>query len=221
MGIWRGQFDGNSFLGLYARASDRLAIVPRGAPEKFLFGMKGLDVPVCKTGVDGSPYVGVYLAMNSNGLLAPPFLTKMEGKELQDTGLPITLIADTRYCAIANNVACNDHGAIVNPDMPHEMVKRVEKALGVPVKQTALAGYRTVGAMVVATNKGWLAHNRISDEEAGMLDDLFGVKGSNGTVNSGSAFVAMGVVANSKGLIVGESTSGFEEARMMQALDLV
>ncbi len=221
MGFWVGQFDGNPFVGLYARASDQRVLVPRGAPEKFLFGMKSLEVPAVKTSVDGSPYVGIYLALNSNGIIAPPFLTKTEKTELEALGLDLLVLPDTRYSAVANNICCNDKGALVNPDMPASYMPKIEKALGVPVKQHPLAGYRTVGAMMIATNKGWVAPNRTTAEEAGLLEDLFTVKGSNGTVNSGTAFVGLGMAANSKGAAVGETTSGFEQSRIQQALDLI
>lgn len=221
MGFWRGQFGGNPYIGLYAKASDRIVIIPNGSPEKFAFGAKVLDTPVLSASVDGSPYVGLYLAMNSNGIIAPPFLMEREKKELEATGLKVTTLPASRFCAIGNNIACNDHGALVNPDFPPALMHVVEKALGVPVRAAALAGYRTVGSSMVVTNKGWLAHNRIEPEEADMLKELFGCDGMNGTTNMGNALVGLGVVANSKGLIIGESCSGFEESRIRQALDLV
>ncbi len=221
MGIWRGQFDGNPYVGLYAKASDQLCIIPRGAPEKFVKGIAVLDVPLLRTSVDGSPYVGLYYAMNSNGIIAPPFLAKEERKELEAAGMDVTTLRDSRFSALGNNIACNDKGALINPDMHHEDVLLIEQMLGVPVRQATVAGFFTPGSCLSVTNKGWLAHNRISEQEAGMLEELFGCPGMNGTTNMGSAFVGIGIVANSKGAIVGESSSGFEESRVMTALDLV
>ncbi len=222
MGSWRGQYDGNPFIGLYARASDQLALIPWGAHPKFVKGaQEALGVPLVRSSIDGSPYVGVYFALNSNGLVAPPFLNKEEKKHLEEAGIEVTVLPDTRYCAVGNNVCCNDNGALVHPDMPAPLVKLVEKALGVNALQMELAGYKTVGAGCVATSKGWLAHNRINDEEAAKLDELFGVKGSNGSVNSGTALVGLGAVANRNGLVAGESTSGYELSRIQQALDLI
>ena len=221
MGIWRGQYDGNPYVGLYAKVSDKLCIIPRGAPDKFTKGASALDVPLLRTSVDGSPYVGLYMAMNSNGIIAPAFSSKDERAELDAAGLNTATLRDSRFSALGNNVACNDRGALVNPDMHHEDVLLIEQILGVPVKQGAVAGYHTPGSCLVVTNKGWLAHNRITEEEAGMLEELFGVPGTNGTTNMGSAFVGIGAVANSKGAIVGESSSGFEESRITEALDLV
>ena len=219
---WRGQYDGNPFIGLYARSSDKLALIPRGAHPKFIKGAtEALKVPLVPASVDGCPYIGVYFAFNSRGLIAPPFVNKQELKELEATGLEVTVLPDSRYCAVGNNISCNDHGALVHPDMPASLVKLVEKGLGVPVKQMMVGGYKTVGASCVATSKGWLGHNRMTDEEAAALDELFGVKGSNGSCNSGTALVGLGVVANAHGAICGETTSGYELSRIQQALDLI
>jgi len=54
-----------------------------------------------------------------------------------------------------------------------------------------------------------------------MLESLFNCKGLNCTVNGGTALVGAGVCANSNGALVGMSSSGFELARVSQALDLV
>ena len=221
MAVWRGHYEGNPYVGLYAKATDRLCLIPRGAPEKFVRGASALGVPLIQASVDGSPYVGLYFAMNSNGILAPPFLSKEERDVLEEAGLNVAVMRDSRFSALGNNIACNDHGALVNPDIHHEDARLIEKTLGVPVRYGAVAGYHTPGSCLVVSNKGWLAHNRISELEAGMLKELFGCDGLNGTTNMGSAFVGIGAVANSKGVIVGESSSGFEESRITQALDLV
>jgi len=221
MSIWRGQYDGNSFMGLYAKCSDSLALIPRGAPEKFLKGAAALGVPYLQTSVDGSPYVGLYLAMNSRGIIAPPFLSSLERKELEATGLKVGILRDSRFCAVGNNIACNDKGALVNPELHHKDVELIKDILGVEVRYGAVAGYKTPGSCLVVSDKGWLAHNRIAPIEAEMLTALFGCEGTNGTVNMGTPFVGLGAVANSKGALVGESSSGFEESRLLQALDLV
>lgn len=221
MGTWRGQYDGNPFVGLYAKCSEKLCLIPRGAPEKFIKGAQVLGVPLVPASVDGSPYVGLYLAMNSNGIVAPPFLSRAEKKELEATGLAVGVLRDSRFCAVGNNIACNDKGALVSPDLHHKDAELIKETLGVEVRYGAVAGYKTPGSCIAVSNKGWLAHNRISPQEAEMLSALFGCEGANGTVNMGTPFVGLGAIANSKGAIIGESSSGFEESRVTQALDLV
>jgi len=221
MGIWRGQYDGNPYLGLYAKCSEKFCIIPRGAPEKFKKGCSALDVPLVQSSVDGSPYVGLYLAMNSNGIVAPPFLSAEEKKEFEATGLNVAILRDSRFCAVGNNIACNDKGALLSPDLHHKDAELIKDALGVEVRYGAVAGYKTPGSCLAVSNKGWVAHNRITPQEAEMLTTLFGCNGANATVNMGAPFVGLGVVANSKGALIGESSSGFEESRLTQALDLI
>ncbi|MFH1306917.1 MAG: translation initiation factor IF-6 [Candidatus Micrarchaeota archaeon] len=220
MAVRKTSFAGNPFLGLYAKASDRLAFVAKSAPKKFQEGVGNLGVDVFHASVATSPYVGIYFAMNSHGIVLPPFCEKNEIKEIREKGLEVLVVKDSRFCALGNNIACNDKGAIVNPDMPKELLKDVEETLGVGAVGKKIAGYKTVGMMVVATNKGWVAHNRIDEEEGEMLEKVFKVKGMNGTVNSGTAMVGLGIVANSNSGIAGDATSGFELGRIEQALDL-
>lgn len=219
--IWRGQFDGNPFLGLFARASDKAVLIPRGAGEKFEFGAKSLGVPIVRATVDGSPFLGLFIAMNSNGIVVPKLAEKEELATFKSLGLNVHVMAHGEFSAAGNNIACNDRAALVNPDMPHHEIKKIADCLGVEAHAGALAGYKTPGMACVVTNKGWLAHNRISAEEAQMLESLFKQKGINGTVNSGTALVGCALSANSNGAMVGESCSGFELGRIEQALDLV
>ena len=221
MAVWKTSFAGNSYLGLFAKASDRLALIPKSSPPKFEEKAKGLGVEIAKTSVGGSPYLGVYFAMNSRGIVVPPFLTKQEISELKATGLEVMVVEDTRFCALGNNIACNDSGAVANPDMPKNVLDEISEALGVEVHARTIAGYKTVGMMAVATSKGWVGHNRMTDEDAVALEMIFKAKGRNTTVNSGAAMVGLGVVANSKSALCGENTTGFEVGRLEEGLDLI
>jgi translation initiation factor 6 len=100
------------------------------------------------------------------------------------------------------------------------LAKKCAQTLGVEFEQAPLAGYKCAGMACVATNRGYLAHNRISEEEASMLESLFNCKGLNGTVNSGAALVGAGACATSTGALIGEASTGFETGRIVQAFDL-
>jgi translation initiation factor 6 len=221
MAIYNGAFYGNPYVGLYARASDKLAILPASAHAKLRQGAQCLEVPLASVSVDGSPYLGLYVALNSNGAVMPSFAADDEAEAIRKHGLEVLMLNDGKFCACGNNIACNDFGAVANPDMPDEDVKKIAKALGVPVHRMAIAGTKTAGMAVACTNKGFVAHNRISEGEMANLEEIFKVKGMNGSVNSGTALPGLGVVANSHGAIVGERTSGFELSRVQQGLDLV
>ena len=219
--IWRAQFDGNPYIGLFARASEDTVLVPRSASQKMLNGIASLGCKnVVKASVDGSPYLGIYTAMNSNGIIVPKMLTPEETLEVKGLGLAVHVMKNGKFSACGNNVACNDHGALVNPDIPYDQAKAIANCLGVELAQFPLAGYKCTGMACIASNKGWLAHNRINEEEMAKLESLFNCKGINGTVNSGTALVGAGVAATTKGAAIGEASSGFEIGRAVQAFDL-
>ena len=117
-------------------------------------------------------------------------------------------------------MSCNDKRAIVNPDMPKADLRKIEDALGVEAVAVGICGYKTIGMMIVCTNKGFVAHNRISEDEMKNLEEILGAQGINSTVNSGTPMVGLGVVANSFGAVVGEDMSGFELSRVQQGLEL-
>lgn len=220
--VWRGQFEGNPFLGLFARACDKVALIPKSSLPKFEEGAKALGAAkIIRTSVDGSPYLGLFIAMNNNGAAVPKMTTPQEVAEIKGSGLDVCMLDDTKFCAIGNNVACNSHGALFNPDMPNDDIRKIADCLGVPYEKIPIAGYRCPGMACVATDKGWVAHNRINEEEAAMLESLFKCKGSNASVNSGTALVGAGVCATTSGAMIGERSSGFEVARISQALDIV
>ena len=93
--------------------------------------------------------------------------------------------------------------------------------LGVEVvAQQALANITTVGSMIVVTDEGGVVHPGVSEEELRFLENLFGVPFTPATVNFGLYFVKAGLVANNRGAIVGDETTGPELMRIQQALRL-
>ncbi|MFA5108876.1 MAG: translation initiation factor IF-6 [Candidatus Micrarchaeia archaeon] len=221
MAVYKTNFDGNPFIGLYARASDELTLIPKSSPDKFATrAQEVLGGRIFRASVASSPYLGVYFAINSNGIVSSPFMHKEELAEIKKLGLNVLVINEGGFSAVGNNICCNDNGAIVNEEMPPEIVKQIADVLGVEAVRMPLAGYKTVGMMAAATNKGWIAHNRINEKEAAALESIFKVKGMNATLNAGTAMVGLAVVANSKAALVGETTTGFETGRAEQALEL-
>jgi translation initiation factor 6 len=70
----------------------------------------------------------------------------------------------------------------------------------------------------VVTNRGVLAHPRMTDAELAELEDLFGLPVDVGTVNFGSPLVGSGVLANCRGYVAGDETTGPELGRIEDAL---
>jgi len=211
---------GNPHVGLFARASDKLVVADLTAAPKLIASLESLGAPVVKASFGGSGLAGIYLAINSNGAIVPSLCDKAEIAHLRSHGLNVFSLAG-QFCAAGNNIAANDFGAVINPEIPCELAKRISDCLGVEAVGRRVAGYLTAGSALIATNRGFLAHNRCSEEELKELQSILRVQGINGTLNTGVASVGLGAVANSRAAVFGEATTGFEMGRAAEGLALI
>ncbi len=121
--------------------------------------------------------------------------------------------------APGNVLLVNNKVGLASTEVPPAELKAIGECLDITVHQHALSGMHTLGAMNVLTDKGLFAYNDVTDVEFKFMEKLFDVRGTNGTTNNGVPFNAFGVVANSKGALVGDLTSGFETQRVYEALN--
>jgi translation initiation factor 6 len=207
---------GNSFIGVYCRANEELLLHPPGVGKRIVRRMaQALEVDARKMTVGGSTLVGSLVAMNSTGAVVSNFVEKEELKALGDMNI---VKAPVKLNACGNNILCNDRAAFVNPGYTKKLVKNIANTLGVEVVRGTIAGIRTVGSAAVAVNKGIMCHPKSSKEDLKALRDLFKVNVQIGTANYGSAMVGACLVANTKGAVVGMSSTGIELGRVEDAL---
>jgi len=211
---------GNPYIGMYIRANDEFGLVPIDAEKSFCDGVKKtLDVEVEKVKIYDSSLIGLYTAMNCNGIVLPHIAYDNEVKKLKKIlGDMNVCTIETRHTAIGNIIACNDKGAIVSKDIEDYNVKKIQDCLGVEVIPMQISNYNTLGSMCVANNKGFLVYNDIDDEEMEILEKIFKTNGINTTVNFGFQFPSYGVVTNNKDCVVGNKTTGIETMRIQRGL---
>ncbi len=209
----------NPFIGLFVRASDELLILPPAFPEKLrTIALETLGTQrVVETTLCNSNLVGLFCVLNKTGAVISPFCDDKEEATLRKAGLNVTRAPDA-FAAVGNDILCNDRTAFVHARMPRPDAQRIGDALGVEVHQQHFSCGGTIGAANVVTNAGLLAHNELTDVEIKRLEGAFGVHGDRGTTNLGNPFNALSVVANARGALVGELTSGFELQRVYQSL---
>ena len=209
---------GNQFIGIYGACNDRLLLLGTScSPKVEAAATAALNLEVRRVSVDGSVLLGLYCALNSNGLGVPASVGKAELSHFKGLGLDIHLF-NGNLGACGNNVLANDKGAVANPRLSKAEVGRISECLGVEVVQMSIAGYNTVGAACIATNKGFLVHTRASEDELRELESALRVRGSIGTLNMGFPFPGLCALANSYGYVVGDGTSGFEMGRLDEGL---
>ncbi len=212
---------GNPWIGMFVKGNDRVSLVPLDSMDKFVNAVKeSLGTETIKVGMSDSNLLGVYVAMNSTGVILPNIVKDEEAELVRKAGLNVYVSKDI-HNANGNNIAVNDKGGIINPNVSNEEARKMADTLGVELVPMSIAGYSTVGSACIATNGGFLAHYRSSEAELAALRDALKVPGSKGTVNTGTGFVSYGAIVNSSGYIVGEDTTAFEVGRLEEALGLI
>jgi translation initiation factor 6 len=159
------------------------------------------------------------MAGNSNGLIVSPHIFSHELDIIREHDINVEIIPD-KLTAIGNVIVANDNGAIVHPGLSNEAKRVLRKTLEVEVVEGTIAGFDIVGSTVAATNKGALVHPDASDDELELVEDALGVPAKIGTVNRGVKLVGACIIANSRGVIVGNKTTGPELARIDQVFNL-
>lgn len=208
---------GSSLLGVFARCTEKVVIVPQEVGEADRLALEdGLKVEAVRALAGIGSVLGSLVAANSNGFVVTHHAGNEVLKALREYGRVARLPA--RINAAGNVILVNDSAALVHPGLSSRACEAVEQTLGVKVEKGTIGGLKTVGMAGVATNKGLLLHPRVSEEEIAVLERLFELPVDVGTVNLGSPLVGSGVLANSRGYFAGEDTSGPELGRIEDAL---
>ncbi|MHA2058776.1 MAG: hypothetical protein ACW979_14225 [Candidatus Thorarchaeota archaeon] len=85
----------------------------------------------------------------------------------------------------------------------------------------SLAKLPILGANAIATNQGAIVHPLATSGEIELLAQLLKVHVEVGTVNRGSPYTSLGVLANIDSMIAGTDTTGVELAHISQILGFV
>jgi len=212
--------NGSTVLGVFARVTDEIAVIPTGTSDTTLHRIEdALDVLSVQTGIAGSSVVGSLVSGNCNGFVVSRSIHQREIEVLREFGnvsqLPGTMTA------AGNVILANDTAAIANPRLSDRAMKAISATLGVDARRATIADLDTVGMAGVATNKGVLVHPMASDAEIAVLEGVFDLPVGIGTVNLGSPLIGAGLLANSAGYLAGSDTTGHELGRIEDALGYV
>jgi len=205
-------------VGIYCRANDSIVFLQKSLSKKTRQVVGNvLGVKVLELCIADSTIVGSLLTCNSFGAIVTAFATTEIFSTLEEQGLRVFPIKDVINAA-GNDILANDRGALVHPDLKNSTVKKISETLDVPVQKGTIASLGTVGMAAVVTNKGCLCHPKTTEEERQQLEKVFDVDAMIGTVNHGFPMIGSGLVANTKGAIIGNMTTGIEMGRIEEAL---
>ncbi|MBI5036097.1 translation initiation factor IF-6 [Candidatus Micrarchaeota archaeon] len=211
----KGHYHKNPFIGLFLKTNDTHTLLPKRAPGAIKIAAEALKTEQVEMFINQSPLIGLFSVFNSNGCVFCYGAEPEEKKLLKKHGYNVCQLQNS--LAPGNMFMANDKAVLLGGMVSKASVKHVADCLGVEAFQIPLTMH-TPGSLNVVTNKGLLAYNDIPEVEYKQLKKIFGVEGTNGTVNGGSVFNALGVIANRHGAIVGENTTGYETQRVYEAL---
>ncbi len=208
---------GSPNIGVYCFCSEELAIVPPGLTSKKMNEFaETLGVEICKTTIGGSTLVGSMVAGNSNGLLVPHIIRDYELDRISK--FCKATVVNSKWTAHGNVILSNDFGAVIHPEAPQEILTYVTDQLRVSSAYATIGNLPFVGALGVATNKGAILNPKVLAEERSVIEDILHVNTELSTSNGGVIFVKSGILANSKGAVVGPLTHGAELMQLTRAL---
>lgn len=207
---------GIPLIGLYIRATEEAAILGVNDAKAKELLEELLDVDVVVTTIAGSELAGVLCAANSRGVVVSHHALEREVKKIRKYFE--TTVVETNMTCFGNILCLNDHGGLVHPDVDEELISKLEDVFDVTLVPGTIGGIKTVGMAACVTNKGALLNPNASDWEIKKVKEALAIDPVTGTVNFGMDMVGTGLVANSKGYIAGEDTTGFELGIIEEAL---
>jgi len=214
-----GDIEGNTYIGVYCSASERLAVVSEATQQRFRNEIgRTLGVEVLATNIAGSTVVGSLVAMNSNGAIVTNFAERSELSRFPED-LRVGMMEE-KLNASGNNILVTDRAALVHPGASGRALKVLADVFGVEVGRGSVAGIQTVGSACIATSKGVVCHPKTTESELRMISELFKVPATVATLNYGTPYLGACAIANSRGAYVGSRSTPIELGRLEDGLHL-
>ncbi len=212
---------GNSGLGVFALSTEDFSIVPYSVKESSLKVISDtLSVKVIQTTIANSVLVGTMIVGNSKVIFVPQNIKEKEYKILEESLSDQTKLVElnTKYTALGNLIVMNDKGAIVSDMLEKNAQKQIQDELNIEITVGNLLGSPLVGSIAMSTNRGALVHPLLSEEEIKEIASILRVKADVCTINRGIPYPRVGIIANSKGAVIGTDSTGPESMRIFEVL---
>jgi translation initiation factor 6 len=218
MGIYRYDVYRSPNIGIFLKTNDKFLFIPKGFAESKAEKLQSfLNVECVHASIGQTRLLGPLCVMNNKGILVPRITEDYEIQELKKaTDMNVERV-QVKTTALGNLIVANDNAGFASPVIPRESLKQMEDVLGVPIEHLRIDTYHQVGALVVSTNIGAVVHPKTSEREIEHIGKKLKIDVEAATINGGVPFVASGIVANSKSVVVGSLTTGPELIMLSRA----
>ena len=213
----RAVFENSNDIGVFSRLTNSYCLVALGGSENFYSVFESElseHIPVIHTTIAGTRIIGRMTVGNKKGLLVPSTTTDQELAHIRNSLKKEIVVqrVEEKLSALGNCIVCNDHVALVHPDIDQDTEEIIADVLGVEVFRQSIAQQSLVGSYCSLSNIGALVHPKTSVEEQKELSSLLQVPVTAGTVNRGSDVIGAGVVVNDWTAFCGLDTTSTELA---------
>jgi len=209
MKIEKKTLRGSPFIGIFASVTEKTCLISLEIEKKEAKKLEEFfEVEVIQTTISNSSLVGSLVKGNSKGFIAAETIEEREIKVLEEQGIKVKRI--TGLTAVGNLIAVNDFGGIASSLIEKKTFEEIKKFFGVQFKQMNVANSEVIGSCISATNKGFIVHPEVKEKELKEIESILKVSGIPSTANYGDPFIANDILANSKGVLIGEYTSNAE-----------
>lgn len=214
------QFRGNTSLGVFALANERIAVVPLGIEEALQSKIEAvLQVPVVETSISGISLVGTMAAAGPESLIIPPYTRDKEIQPILDAVPDLHIVTiPTKLTALGNLVTLSRRTALVSSELEPEAKQTLADELSVEVIDATVASSPLVGAGLFNTPRGCLVHPLIKQSEMEVVQSALNGNADLTTVNRGVPYPRTGLIGNSRGIVAGADTTGPELMRIYEVL---
>lgn len=220
MTISTGDILGHSQVGVYLSVVGNNLFYPASLDKPVIEEIAQVfDIEMNPLLIGGSALIGSLICGNSKGIAVADIATEEDLDTLSSYG--DVVILESGVNAAGNLLECNDYGAVVSKSIPNPWVELIGEILGVKTSRVRVAGQDTVGSLLVANNKGILAHPDITSYEVSEIEKTMDVPVMVGTVCFGSPYVGAGCVTSETNALVGSGSTGPELNRIEDALGLI
>jgi translation initiation factor 6 len=211
----RAQYGNSAEIGVFAKLTNAYCLVAQGGSQNFYHAFKSeLDgkIPVIQASIQDVRIIGRLCVGNKKGLLVPDTTTDQELQHLRNA-LPDSVKIqriEEKLSALGNCIVCNDHVALVHPDIDKATEEIVADVFDVEVFRQSIAGQSLVGSYCAVSNNGALVHPKCTKDEQKELSSLLQVPVMTGTINRGSPVIGSGMIVNDWCAFVGTDTTATE-----------
>ncbi len=205
-------------IGIYTKTNDKFVFVPNGLVKSKSEKLSSyLQNDYITTSIAETRLLGILMVLNNHGVLLPNTCSKHEVDLIKKSTDMNVEILGSKDNALGNLICVNDKGGIVSPLVSQDDVKKIQDVLDIEVIQKRIAGFNQVGAVMVANSNGGIIHPQTDERTLDAVSNVMGVKIEHATINGGVPYLASGILANNKAVVVGSLTSGPEIMMLTRA----